>query len=173
MTTKTKIVFLYSGALIGIVIWLGVIFLAPWLHSRLPSFSRFLYAVFSPTCHQIPSRCFYAFGSPLGVCARCLGIYLGCLLGTLTVPVLKGLARFDMPRAKTFLFISIPIVVDTAGNFFRIWISPNWMRLASGIIWGIILPFYVLAGITDLLVRKTETPFEEQPIESPKGTKNI
>jgi len=32
-------------------------------------------------CHQLPSRSFWLFGRPLGVCIRCSGLYLGILVG--------------------------------------------------------------------------------------------
>ncbi len=36
--------------------------------------------VLSFMCHQQPERCFFILGIPLGLCARCLGIYLGFAL---------------------------------------------------------------------------------------------
>jgi uncharacterized membrane protein len=158
MTSKTKIAFIYFITLIGIITWIGGIFLAPYLKSQSSPFSGFLYAVFSPTCHQIPSRCFYAYGYPAAVCARCLGIYCGFLFGTLIFPFTKGFSPIDFPKAKTFILISIPIVIDTAGNFLRIWTSPDWVRFLTGILWGIILPFYFLAGLTDFLLHNRKEP---------------
>ncbi len=38
---------------------------------------------FSLVCHQRPERCFWIFGAPVAVCARCLGIYLGAAVGLL------------------------------------------------------------------------------------------
>jgi uncharacterized membrane protein len=38
---------------------------------------------FSLVCHQHPERCFWLFGAPIAVCARCLGIYLGAATGLL------------------------------------------------------------------------------------------
>lgn len=156
MTVKIKIIFIYIVTLIGITTWIGVIFFAPYLRSQSSPFSGFLYAVFSPTCHQIPSRCFYAFGYPAAVCARCLGIYCGFLLGILIFPLAKGFASPTLPKAKTFFLISIPISIDAAGTFLGIWISSDWVRLLTGIFWGIILPFYFLAGLTDYLLNKNK-----------------
>lgn len=36
-----------------------------------------IHALQSGMCHQRTDRCFYAAGHKLGLCARCLGIYLG------------------------------------------------------------------------------------------------
>ena len=38
---------------------------------------------FGLVCHQRPERCFWIFGAPIAVCARCLGIYAGAALGLL------------------------------------------------------------------------------------------
>lgn len=53
---------------------------------------------FSPVCHQDPARSFWILGTPIAVCARCLGIYLGAALGAwIPAPrrmLLSGLALF-------------------------------------------------------------------------------
>jgi uncharacterized membrane protein len=151
---KTKVAVSYAAALTGIIVWIAAIFYAPYLKSQSDPLSGFLYAVFSPTCHQIPSRCFYAFGNPTAVCARCLGIYAGFFLGTLFFPFTKGFSTPTTPKARTFILISIPIVADTAANILGIWESSHWLRLITGIFWGFILPFYFFAGLSDLLFRK-------------------
>ena len=156
MKAKTKIILLYTITLIGITSWISAIFCAPYLKSQSSPLAGFLYAVFSPTCHQIPSRCFYAFGYPAAVCARCLGIYAGFFLGVLIFPFVKGFSTPTMPKAKTFILVSSPIVLDTAANILGFWMSPDWLRFATGIPWGLLLPFYFLAGMTDLFLRKRE-----------------
>lgn len=154
MTAKTKLVLIYSVTLIGILAWIGLIFLAPYLKSQSSPFSGFVYTIFSPTCHQIPSRCFYAFGHPLAVCARCLGIYCGFLLGILIFPFMQGFDSPALPKAKTFVLLSIPIALDAAVNLLGVWTSPDWVRFLTGIVWGLILPFYYLAGLSDFFLNR-------------------
>jgi len=154
MTAKTKFTIIYIATLIGILLWIGALFYAPYLKSISSPFSRFLYAVFSPTCHQNPSRCFYAFGNPVAVCSRCLGIYAGFFLGTLIFPLVKGLSTPVMPKAKTLILLSIPIFIDATGNLVGLWTSPIWVRFLTGFIWAIILPFYFLAGLADYILHK-------------------
>lgn len=58
--------------------------IAPWLWThgyRALPFA--LQHAFSLVCHQRPERCFWIFGAPVAVCARCLGIYLGAVVGLL------------------------------------------------------------------------------------------
>jgi uncharacterized membrane protein len=165
MTAKTKIIYIYVATVIGIMTWIGAIFLAPYLKSQSSPIAEILYAVFSPTCHQIPSRCFYAFGFPTAVCSRCFGIYAGFLLGTLIFPVKTGFSTSTMPKSRSFIILSIPIVIDAAGNLLGIWTSADWLRFLTGIIWGSILPLYFLAGLTDLLLRNRKKYYLEIGIQ--------
>jgi uncharacterized membrane protein len=160
MTAKNKIILVYLSTLTGIIVWLGTIFLAPYLESESSRSAGFIYALFSPTCHQIPNRCFYAFGYPMAVCARCFGIYSGFLAGTLIYPLLKGFSSPSLPRIRTLVFVSVPIVLDTAANFLGMWTSAGWLRFLTGLIWGSILPFYFLAGLSDYFIRHRQISLE-------------
>lgn len=156
MKTKSKILSVYIFCLVGIIIWIGAMFLAPYLRCEsLPS-NFFVYAIFSPVCHQIPSRSFHVFGYPLAVCVRCLGIYFGFFVGTALYPILQGFSSLTLPKNRAFLILSFPIVLDTIGNFFHIWSTSNGMRFAIGFLWGIILPFYFILGIADLILHFTQ-----------------
>jgi uncharacterized membrane protein len=156
MTANRKITVIYIATLIGILLWIAALFYAPYLKKLSSPLSGFLYAVFSPTCHQIPSRCFYAFGHPMAVCARCLGVYSGFLLGMVIFPFTKGFSKISMPKVNTLIIMSIPIFIDVTGNFLGLWASSDWVRLVTGIVWAIILPFYFLAGITDYFLHKSK-----------------
>lgn len=58
--------------------------LAPFfVHRGMLSSSLPFYKAFALVCHQRPERCFWIFGAPVAVCARCLGIYLGAAIGLL------------------------------------------------------------------------------------------
>jgi len=154
MEDRSKIRLVYLLTLFGISLWLIVIFLAPYLETRSSLWAGFIYSLFSPVCHQQPSRCFFLFGSPLAVCARCLGIYAGFFCGTLAFPVLRGLSTVPIPPMRTFLFFSFPIVLDTLGNMISLWMTPGWARFALGVLWGVLLPFYFIPGVADAVMKK-------------------
>jgi uncharacterized membrane protein len=154
MKKKSKILLIYLLTLCSIIVWLGIIFLAPYLKSQASALQAFCYGIFTPICHQNPSRSFLFLGYPLGVCARCLGIYFGFLGGMGLYPFLKRPSNLTLPRARIFILMSLPIVIDAAGNFLRIWTTPNWPRFAAGFIWGTILPFYFITGIADYFTRE-------------------
>lgn len=147
---RNRILPVYLVTLIGTLAWLGAIVLAPYLRSRGIPPARFIYFCFSPVCHQIPGRSFSVFGYPMAVCARCLGIYFGFLAGMGLYPLLRGFSKVRLPKAKIFLAVSLPIVADTAGNLLGLWATTNILRLATGILWGTILPFYFVTGLAEL-----------------------
>ena len=149
-TQKIRLVYLFT--LVGTFIWTGAVFFAPYLRSQSSSLEMFLYSLFSALCHQIPGRSFFCFGYPLAVCARCLGIYSGFLAGLLFYPFLNGFSSLHLPSTRSFFLVTIPIGIDTLGNFFHVWATPNWPRFVLGFIWGIILPFYFIVGIADMII---------------------
>jgi uncharacterized membrane protein len=151
---RKAVLTIYVLTTAGIVLWLAVIFLAPYLRSRSPGWSMFIYRLFSPLCHQAPSRSFSCFGHPLAVCARCLGIYSGFLSGALLFPLLADFSRAPLPKNKYFLILTIPIGIDTLGNFFQLWVTQPWLRFGFGFLWGILLPFYLIKGLSDIFIRK-------------------
>jgi uncharacterized membrane protein len=139
---------------IAYFLWLGGIMLAPYLRSRSSPWSGLAYALYSPVCHQVEGRSLRCFGQPLAVCARCTGVYLGFLIGLGLYPFLRGWRRLALPGSRVFFIFSGPIVVDAAANFLGLWQTSNALRLASGILWGPILPFYFITGIADLLISR-------------------
>ncbi len=133
-------------ALLGGFLWNAALFAAPLLKRSSPVVSALIYAAFSPVCHQVPERCLFIHGSPLAVCGRCLGIYLGFSAGTILYPFLRRFSKPFLPATSIFILVSLPIGLDTAGNFLGLWTSPLGPRLVAGLIWGSILPFYLITG---------------------------
>lgn len=136
--------------LLGGLLWNAALFAAPALRHHAPRVSAMIYAVFSPVCHQIPERSFFFRGFPLAVCGRCLGIYLGFSAGTILYPFLRRFSRPFLPATSIFVLVSLPIGLDTAGNFLGLWASPIWLRLAAGLVWGSVLPFYLITGFYEV-----------------------
>ncbi len=151
---KKKIILVYILTAAGTVAWLAGIFLAPYLRSRNIPWAQLAYTLYSPVCHQLPSRSLRAWGFPLAVCTRCLGIYLGFGAGVALYPVLRGFRKVRLPESRAFLAVSAPIVIDTIGNFLGIWRTSGPVRLATGLVWGLILPFYFITGFAELRLRR-------------------
>jgi uncharacterized membrane protein len=81
---------------------------------------------FALVCHQRPERCFWIFGAPVAVCARCLGIYLGAAIGLLLRTSRRIALRLLIVAAAINL---LDVVTEFAG------LHGNWMtvRFALGL----------------------------------------
>jgi uncharacterized membrane protein len=152
--TVRRIWFLTVG---GTALWLAGIFLAPGLAARgAAGVSRIVYALYAPVCHQIPGRCFRLQGFPLAVCGRCLGVYMGFAAGLALYPLVRGFSRLTLPPARLFALLILPLAVDGLAGLLRIWRSPIGLRFATGFVWGLILPYYFVAGLADLVRARRE-----------------
>lgn len=158
---ECRIRIVYFFTVVALLFWLAAIFLAPYLKSRGSPWQVVIYALFSPVCHQIPARCFYLSGHPLAVCTRCLGVYVGSLIGLGLYPWVRRFGRLELPRIRCLMLLSAPILVDTLGNFVKLWASPNLARFGTGLIWGPILPFYFVTGIAELVNALSQKPAQK------------
>ena len=143
--------FAYGLTLAGIILWLGAIVAAPLLRREWPRWSALFYAVFAPVCHQRPERSFFLHGFPLAVCGRCLGIYAGILIGTLVFPLLRRKGTSELPPLRALVVFSLPIGLDTLANILGLWSTSNGARLATGLFWGVVLPFYFIPAVGEAL----------------------
>ncbi|MEP0823756.1 MAG: DUF2085 domain-containing protein [Ignavibacterium sp.] len=125
-------------------LWCAGIIAAPLLRSSGVGLSTLLYHAFSEVCHQLPDRSFTMFGEPFGVCMRCSAIYFAFLAGLIAYPFLA--TRFhDAPPVPWILAVALlPMGLDVALNVLGFHASTAWTRTASGLIAGVILPFYLL-----------------------------
>jgi uncharacterized membrane protein len=142
----------YFLTLAGSVVWMAFIFLAPYLRSRgAAAPAAFIYAVYANVCHQIPARSFHLAGQPLAVCGRCLGIYAGLLAGLLALPLARRFPIPPLPRPRTFVLFTLPIAVDSLAGLIGVWRSPIGVRFLTGLVWGSLLPGFLLPGLRELL----------------------
>jgi uncharacterized membrane protein len=172
---RRAIIRVYAFTIAGTLGWLAAIFLAPYLQSRAAGrAAAVLYALFAPVCHQIPGRSFFFRGFPLAVCGRCLGIYAGFLGGLALYPFLRGFSQLALPPTRLFLALSLPIGIDGAGEGLRLWSTPIGLRFATGIVWGLLLPFFFVTGVSELLIwRRAGGPARvASPLEHGNG-KNV
>ncbi len=147
--TRRITILVYLFTLVSGLLLIGIIFAAPLLRSHESGrLASVVYAVFSPLCHQIPERCFTVSGFPLPVCGRCLGIYSGFLAGTTLYPVLRGFGRLSLPSAPFFVFFTLPLAVDGLAGLLAVWTTPAVIRFATGFLWGSLLPYYFVPGVT-------------------------
>lgn len=68
--------------------------------ARTPQLSAATYLAGSLICHQQPERSFHYAGAQYPVCARCLGLYLGAVLGVAAWGAFSGMRTCARPRAR-------------------------------------------------------------------------
>jgi uncharacterized membrane protein len=125
---------------------------APLLHARGHfGAAALLNALFSPVCHQDPGRSFTFCGQPWAVCHRCSGIYFGLFLGSLLPFELSVI--LDSPRRRRFcvLLATLPLLLDALMPLSGIWLNTPVSRLATGLLFGIMISSLLGPGLGELL----------------------
>jgi uncharacterized membrane protein len=139
----------YLILLVLTALWCAGILLAPSLHSQYPATSSFLYSAYSPICHQIDGRCFHLFEAKWGVCIRCSAIYFSFFLSLLLFPLFRKLSSPAFPERWWVVLAVLPMIVDVALNFTGIHSSTPLTRTISGLLFGSVLPFYIVPPLLE------------------------
>ncbi len=104
-------------------------------------------------CHQIPDRTIHLAGQALPLCARCSGIYLGAVLGFVTI-LLLGRTRHSALPPTPVLAVLLGFValmgVDGLNSYLtffpglpHLYEPQNVLRLTTGMLHGLALSFIV------------------------------
>jgi uncharacterized membrane protein len=85
---------------------LGFACLAAIIPEMMPD--GFLTAVFSRSCHQMPSRCYQWNGDAMLICARCVGVHLGFAIASVATLRARGvIPRWLAASAMPFTCIAV------------------------------------------------------------------
>jgi len=127
-------------------------------------FGAGLRALFADLCHQVPERCLTLADGPMGLCARCAGLYLGLGMGhgwflwreTGEAAAWRGLI---LGGAVLFAEWALGWVVG--------WESGVWVRAATGWGAGFGCAWFTLQGLRELWGLSTggERTYERRRIE--------
>lgn len=136
-----------NGALITFI---GIAFLAPVgmaLGFTAPSSAVFdIYRYF---CGQTPSHSFYVSGYQVCLCARCLAIYSSLLTGGLILAMFRH-RRYIQPIGwKMWALGMLPMALDGGTQLFGWHESNVYLRLLTGIIFGLTTAWFILPQIED------------------------
>lgn len=96
-------------------------------------------------CHQMPERSFFWKGYQFPICARCLGMLIGYLLGVIIF------IFYELPIIVVVLFC-LTIFTDWFLQYLGVLESTNWRRLITGILGGIGVVIVSLSVISILYV---------------------
>lgn len=119
------------------VLYFGIFFLAFYA----PTVQHFagypagesIYAMFSPICHQYPTRSFWIFNRPWALCARCSSAYLGIALTALFLRLRLGFLK----RAAIGALIIVIVAIDPIFQLLGFYESTNYIRLTTGLVGGL------------------------------------
>ncbi|MCX6778270.1 MAG: DUF2085 domain-containing protein [Candidatus Micrarchaeota archaeon] len=136
---------------------LAAIILTPYLLSQpqQASLGKTLFHLFSPTCHQLPSRSLFIFERQMPVCSRCFSFYAGMFIGALAFPfVRKGKPEStELPPLIFLILAMIPMGLDGGLQLIGLWESTNELRILTGLILGPVVSFFLIPLINDLAFR--------------------
>jgi uncharacterized membrane protein len=116
--------------------YFGIFFLAFWApfiqHIKGYPSGEWIYSLFSPVCHQYPTRCFWIFERPWALCARCSSAYLGIAIAAVLFRPRLSFLR----RAILGVFLISIAVIDPILQSRGFYESNNFLRLLTGIVGG-------------------------------------
>ena len=124
-----------------------------------PGVSNGVFVFYRFICGQVPSHSFYIAGYQMCLCSRCLAIYSSLLTGGLL------LALFRHSRVRQFIHpISwrlwalgmVPMALDGGTQLFGWHESNVYLRLLTGIIFGLTTAWFILPQI--------ENPSASEPV---------
>ena len=115
--------------------WTSALIAAP--SAEAPRFAALVYAAGSMICHQRPERSFHRDGAQYPVCARCLGLYAGGVIGAVGWVILAGLGAWPRHRARRFvssglrravLITALPTLITVITALIGWWDGSNGVR---------------------------------------------
>lgn len=88
-------------------------------------------------CHQRPERSFHRHGAQYPVCARCLGLYVGAVIGIALWVMASGIGARPHLRAarmtslqwkRTISFVAAPTILSVVTGVMGWWDGSNLFR---------------------------------------------
>lgn len=98
-------------------------------------------------CHRIKDRSIWFFGLENYLCSRCLGVFIGWLIGLILV-----LYQYQIEMFWS-VFLMLPLVIDGFSQALHYRESNNVLRLITGVLFGIGLQFLLAMIIGYLKVK--------------------
>jgi len=101
--------------------------------------------LFRILCHGLPQRCFYLWGVPMPICARCTAIYGGSLIALLLFPLLPRVSEYA--ARWTMYVLATPMAIDGLTQLTTLRESTNLLRLVTGFLAGSAFVFWALTAV--------------------------
>jgi uncharacterized membrane protein len=100
-------------------------------------------------CGQVPSHSFYIAGYQMCLCSRCLAIYASLLAAGLTLAMFRyrPILALRPISWKWWLLGMVPMALDGGTQLFGLHESNVYLRLATGIVFGLATAWFVLPQV--------------------------
>ena len=134
----------YFLLLSGELLWLSLLVITPYLAARHNSLSSFFYYFFSHFCHQRPERSLFLFQKQLPVCARDTALYAAAFISSIGYPFFRRICTPTMPSLRYLALFLLPMAVDGGTQLLGLRESTNTLRVITGGIAGLAVPFYFI-----------------------------
>lgn len=120
------------------------------LFEDLSPLPKAVYWIGDAECHQIAERSFFLNGNQMPFCARDVGLFVGLAIGS-------GLATFVRYKINPFLVLIglVPIGVDGGLQLVTEYESNNVLRVATGLVAGVVLSLMLAHFMFALQEEKT------------------
>lgn len=135
----------FGVAVRAIVVLFGLLVLfLPWFHANADSpILSGLDALLSLQCHRVRDRTIILAGTPMAVCSRCTGIYIGAVIG-------MALARPRWHSLPIMAWTAVTMLIVVSDVFFE-WSPMGQLGQAVRLITGLILAWPVAAAAARIL----------------------
>lgn len=134
----------------GLALFIGVSALGPVLFALgLTGPASALFDFYRLLCGQVPSHSFYIAGYQMCLCSRCLAIYASLLAGGLILAMFRYRPFFTIRPIgwKMWVLGMAPMALDGGTQLFGWHESNVYLRLLTGIIFGLFTAWFVLPQI--------------------------
>jgi uncharacterized membrane protein len=85
-------------------------------------------------CHRMPSRSFWIYEVPLGLCSRCTGLYFFAFLAVMIHPFIDVLPKKNAFRYS--ILALFPLCIDSILQHFSVYVGNNVPRFLTGALFG-------------------------------------
>lgn len=141
MSRDTKIAAIVLGS-VPLTILIAAVTTTWALANGAPPFIRYAFRIL---CHGMARRSLKLFDTPMPLCARCVAIYAGLLIG---FAVFAMWPRFRArPMRTAMLLAATPMALDGFTQAFALRESTNGLRLATGSVAAVVFAIWVLSVI--------------------------
>jgi len=131
----------------GLVVLAG---LSPWLLVLFGVGDNPATAIFRALCHREPARTLVVLGTPMLVCSRCAGLYLGASLGALFFLPVRWLPHGRALVLAALAVLVVAVAVQDLGH-----LPPSHpLRLATGLALGWTASAFMFASIVPRSARE-------------------